>query len=287
MSLPESEAPHYGAWPSRLYVERRLGEGPELERAALDIADLLADRLDRSRLVWHVGTVPPHPLPPGAAAGDDLRAGRARGEPAILANHPTAWDLFLAVQESPVESIQYLDITLPGSLEVQWSPAEQLMELVRDVATTFGASIAYTEDAALQRAYVRDRPERLAQAQLAAAGLDVADHPVHEAIAPAGTALQALPELRHRVEVAHDVVPSAVYWINWWSGAHVEALDPVVVRSAGWWRVLTAADGSMTLATGERPPDLGDPEDVLRLGRLVDELGLRAVQDEHTTPRAL
>jgi hypothetical protein len=288
MSRPESGAPHYASWPCRLYCERHLQPGGSLEQVAVDLAGLLADRLDRPPLTWHVGAFPAHELAEGTAGVEDLRIGRQRGVPAIIANHPTEWDLFLAAQESLVDQVQYLDITLPGPLEEQWASVVPMMELVRDVATGFGATVAYTEDAALQRAYLRDRPERLARAQMQRAGVEPAPHAIAAPLTPGGgTGLGALPELRHNVEIDHDAVPPAVYWINWWSATQVGTLGAEVVRSAGWAHVLEADDGSMTLAAADHPPDLGDAGQVARLAALVQALSLRAAQDAHTTDRAL
>lgn len=288
MSRPEDGAPHYSTWPSRLYCERRLGAGEALEGVAIGLAELLAGRLDRPRLSWHVGAFPPHELGVGPAAAEDLRIGREKGIPAILANHPTQWDLFLAAQESLVDQIQYLDITLPGPLEEQWLDVEPMVELVRDLANRFESYLAFTEDAALQRAYLRDRPERLARAQMRRAGVQPAPGAIADPALPLdGAGLDALPELRHVVEVQRDLVPPAVYWINHWGPTLVATLGRDTVRHAGWHHVVEGLDGSMTLATGVRPPDLGDAAQVARLAALVDALGLRAAHDAHTTTRAL
>lgn len=275
--------PPHDVWPARLIAERAIAPRRPVEDDALAVADLVATTLGRPQLTWHVGPEPPHELRPEDAAAD-LRAGRDAGVPALLADHPTDWDLLLAAQESPVDGVQYLDLALPGSRAPQWLPVIPMMRLVRAVAEQFAAAVAVTEDSALQRAFLRDRPERLVAARLEELGQTA---PVPPSPQPSGLVHGVLPELRHPVEFERTAVPHAVYWVNWWSADVVAALGADRVRSAGWAHVDEAPDGSVTAATGDAPPDLGDPDQMARLAEVVDRLGLRAAQDRRPTDRAL
>jgi hypothetical protein len=269
-------------FPSRCYAERIAGEGRPLATAIAAVLNAISAVLGTAPLSWYVGAegTKPFPVRIDETGMQDLLAqtlGR-RDEvvPFSVADHPTEWNLFLALQVSPIEGIEYIDLSFPGAREQQPASLAGIMNLVEAVSAAFGAHTAYIEDAALQNLYVGRRVVEIVRAKVPPALRDrVGDYQ------PVPGAAGTLPELLLPSEFDRSRVPHAVYWVNYWSARQIDALGRERVERAPWERIASADNATFTLAATAAPPDITDPHDLERLRRLVEHLDLRAAQERY------
>jgi hypothetical protein len=257
-----------------------------LPRAAIELATRIPAIFSAPPLSWDVGL-----LTEGGAAEPvaldeatiSARLDRLRRHaiPFVLADRSADWAFLLAVQESPVEGVQYADLSLSAAVEPQLAATREAMALVTTMGVALGGHVAYLEDAQLLNLYSGRRANART---LAALPPEVRRQLSPEALAdlegvPVGAGSAGpLPELLLPGELQRDRVPSGVYWLNWWSARLVETLDREVVRRAGWERVVEHADGSMTLAVTDHQVDVNERDDVERLANIIAALDLPAVQ---------
>ena len=286
---PLDAGPHYSSWPVRLVAERRTRWDVDPAVDAISAGDIVGVELDVGQPL-RIDATSERLVQLPAARDDALKALHSRpheaGEAIILTDDEASPRVLVARQHSAVEDLDTLEVSL---LQGAWTDleADAVARLCSRLARMFGASIAYLEDSALQRLFVRDRPERLTARDLAAAGLDLSPGEPLSVPGAAPHLSALLPELRHRVEVDSEHVPAAIYWVNWWSSGIVETLGRRRVLEAGWGFVEVGDDGSLVLCTGAAPPDIGRADDLRELGRLARQLDLADRQAENLTARAL
>lgn len=273
--MTEHDAPPPGTWPCRLYAERRLGSGPALATAARAIAEQLPSLLGTQAYDWDVESEPSRKVTLDDATMQRLLGRLQRGRPFLLADRASDWTALFAIGIDQVHRRDYADLALPNAGQKQLLGLEPMMKLVTAFAQTFGAYVAFVEDSALARAYSGRRAHERNYANLPADIRDLVPYEeFHELPGMAGS----LPQLLHSSELPSDEIPSAVYWINWWSAPMIDRLGRSRVAQAGWARVEDNPDGSMTLAATVSPPDLTRGADIDTLASIVRALDLEAAQ---------
>jgi hypothetical protein len=269
--------------PSRGYAERAAGAAPSADEALDAVRHLLQRRLRCDPLVYSMGGEGEEPRRIAAdSAGvqpvlDELFRGRQAGLPTpfILADSPTDPQVVLSFGVDVVAGIEYLDLPLASDVD-EPGDASKVGALVGSVGSAFGAHTGFVEDDALASLYYGRRVAEISRASLPPELRDRVPswEPPHDA---AGT----LPELLVFHEFDRELVPRAVFWINYWNAAQVDTLGRERVLSAPWQRAEPSAHGALTLVATEKPPDIARTKDLERLRRLVEHLGLREAQERH------
>lgn len=273
--MNESESPPPGMWPSRVYTERVRGTGPSLATVARDIAQQLPALLGSQPFCWDVESEPSRRVELDEPTIQQLLGRLRRGRPFLLADRASNWSFLFAIGVDEVHGREYADLSLSGSGEPQPLALAPMMELVTAFARTFDAPSGYVEDSALLHAFVG---RRIHERNYANVPPEIRDLVPYEEFRDVPGIAGSVPQLLHRSELPPDQVPSAVYWVNWWSARLIDNLDRARVAGAGWARVQAHADGSMTLAATDHPPDLTRREDIEALASIVRALNLAAVQ---------
>jgi hypothetical protein len=174
------------------------------------------------------------------------------------------------IAPDPGGGIGHLWLRLPAGLQSVGGASR----LVREVAEAFGAHNAHVEDLTLLTRY---RSRRAAERARAATPPELRRY------------LPAPPDLTDGVDLGLSLlapefdrrrVPEAIWWINYWGAAQVEALGEERVRAAGWAQVLDAAGGALVLVATDEPTDPHDRRHLERLRLLFDNVGLREAQEK-------
>jgi hypothetical protein len=263
-----------------MYATRRRSSDPPLANVALELARALPALLGTQAFAWRVEEAEMEPF---ELAPAQIAAALARPGGLALTDRREAWTAMLTVSApfapTGARRLEVVSLTLPGPRERQLLDLGGMMALVRTCASTLGADVAWTDDSALGAMYHGRRAVERTRRQLAALPPEVLASLPEQTFEPVPGVAPGLPELLEPIEIDDRLVPGGVYWINWWNPSMIDVLERDRVEAAGWARIERHADGSMTLAATEAPPDLTSPEDVARLARIVAALELRARQE--------
>jgi hypothetical protein len=86
-------------------------------------------------------------------------------------------------------------------------------------------------------------------------------------------------DLLHPDHLDRRLVPTGVWWTNYWNADQLRTLGEDRVRDAGWAAVLQAANGALVLSATHEPLDLRQRAHLQQLEHLVRAIGLRAAQE--------
>ena len=278
--MNDHDAPPPGMWPSELYAERRRGTGPMLADAARALAELLPPLLRTDPFVWDVESEPPEQVALDRATLERLLSRLRRGRPFLLADRAADWTAMLAVQVDERAGLETATLSLPSTSERPLASLDVMVRLVDGFARALGAHVAFVRDAAVLHAFAGRRAHERSFASLPAqVRAFVPIEPFEELPGLA----EPVPQLHVAQELPTDRVPSAVYWINWWSAPIVDTLGRERVLAAGWARIAPHADGALTLVATPQPPDLTTLADVRVLASIVTALELPELQRRMAT----
>ena len=275
--LDDEQEPTAAGWPQTLYAIRRRTAAPSLASCVVELATKAPAILHTGPFEWDVASDPPQRVQLTEAVVEQLM-----GEALMLADKPTDWTTVIGASApfAPpgMRALDILDVGLPGPREAQLADLAGMMTLVGAAGTALHAHVAFTQDAALAHTY---HGRRAMLRNHAAVAKLVPGYVPNEQFEPIAGVASGLPELLEAIEIDDTLAPDGVYWINWWSAKIVDAIGRERVLNAGWARTEQHADGSLTLAATDAPPDLTSPRDVARLAGIIRTLDLLAHQTKH------
>ena len=266
-------------WPQALIARRIAGSGGALADCTLALLQELPPMLGTEPFCWQLG--------------DTNRARRfeldlpaittAINRPGGLAvvDRPVQWTTMVQVARTSPQRRESFELSLPGPRERQLLDLDGMMALIHTCAATLEAHVAYTLHLALHVTYHGRRAIERTERNLASLPAKVRASIPKQTFEPVPGLAPGLPDLLEALDFDETIVPDGVYWLNWWNAKMIDTLGRERVEAAGWTRIARHADGSMTLAATEAPPDLTSPDDVGRLVRILDALELRARQEQH------
>jgi hypothetical protein len=264
-------------WPNALYAIRRRGTGPSLASSVVALARAVPAILGTGPFDWNVSSDPPRRVELSPAVIERLME-----DSLILADRPANWTTVIGA-DAPftppgMRALDILDVGLPGPRQRQLTDLAGMMALVEAAATALQGHVAYTQDAALAHMYCGRRAMERSHAAIARA---VPGYVSDEKFEPIAGVAPGLPELHEAIELDDTLAPEAVYWVNWWNANMIDAMGRERVENAGWARIKHHADGAMTLAATEDPPDLTSARDVKRLSEIIAALDLIQHQERN------
>jgi hypothetical protein len=284
MTELRTDEPLPDQWPQALIARRVAGTGAALADCTLSLIQHLPSLLGTEPFCWQLG--------------DTSRARRFEldlphittsiNRPGGLAvvDRPTQWTTMVQVARTAPQRRESFELSLPGPRERQLLELDGMMALIRTCASTLEAHVAYTLHLALHVTYHGRRAIERTERNLANLPAKVRASIPKQTFEPVPGIAPGLPDLLEALDFDETLVPDGVYWLNWWNAKMIDVLGRERVEAAGWTRIARHADGSMTLAATEAPPDLTSPDDVGRLVRILDALELRAQQDRHAVSEA-
>jgi len=86
-------------------------------------------------------------------------------------------------------------------------------------------------------------------------------------------------DLLHPDDLDRRLVPTGVWWTNYWNADQLRTLGEDRVRDAGWAAVRQAPNGALVLTATQEPLDLRQKAHLQQLEHLVRAIGLRAAQE--------
>lgn len=277
MTEPRMDGPPPDQWPQALIARRVAGSGTALADCTLALLEQLPSLLGTEPFCWQLGDT-------SRARRVELdlahiAASIARPGGLAVVDRPTAWTTMVQVARTAPQRRESFELSLPGPRERQLLDLEGMMSLVHTCATTLHAHVAYTLHLALHVTYHGRRSIERAERNLSTLPPKVRASIPKQTFEPVPDIAPGLPDLLEAVDFDETIVPDGVYWLNWWNAKMIDELGRARVETAGWERIAHHADGSMTLAATEEPPDLTSPGDVGRLVGILDRIELRAHQE--------
>ena len=76
-------------------------------------------------------------------------------------------------------------------------------------------------------------------------------------------------------------VPEGIWWVNYWSPLQVETVGIERIRAAEWERLIELPNGGVTVAVTADPLDVTNSDHMNKLGKIVKQLNLRELQEQH------
>ena len=274
-AFPASVAPG-----RRIYAERMQGAGPPLPEALLAVARALETGLGTGPLTY--AGVPPRQiaLSPRALAAwlEELQHERRQGIPALvtLAADPSlspGATLTYETEPWPKNAVEFVWCSLPTA---DLLPVDAMLDLAAAIRQGFGAHRAVVEDDMLIVLYRGARAAERARSVVPPHLKKYVPGPL-----PSTRNEAALPDLLVPQEFDRRRVPDAVWWINVWDAVQVATVGPERILDAPWARVATLPEGGSALAATGLPTDPKNPDHLATLTRIIDALGLRALQEAH------
>lgn len=165
----------------------------------------------------------------------------------------TATNAAYNVERNARRSYARLRIDLPQDLG-----ALDLAAWLADTSTAFGATLAWVHTTDL-----------LELARGARAPVDPPSW--RSGLAPETIATFA--SLRPANELDLGLVPEAVWWMNVWSAASANALEPALSRAA-WHADRALPSGDRLLIATAMPPDATHLDEIARVAEITEEIGL-------------
>lgn len=278
MTEPRTDGPLPDQWPQALLARRAAGGGPPLAECTLSLLEQLPGLLGTDAFCWQLGDT-------SRARRVELdlahiAASIARPGGLAVVDRPTQWTTMVQVARTLPQRRESFELSLPGTRDPQLLDLDGMMSLVHSCAATLHAHVAYTLHLALHVTYHGRRSIERAERNLATLPPKVRASIPKQTFEPVPGIAPGLPDLLEAMDFDETLVPDGVYWLNWWGPKMIEELGRERVEAAGWARIAHHADGSMTLAATEAPPDLTSAADVGRLGHILAALDLRARQEQ-------
>jgi hypothetical protein len=266
-------------WPQALIARRVIGSGAPLADCTLALLQQLPALLGTEPFCWQLGDTNRGRRFELDHAQITASINRPGGLAAV--DRPTEWTTTVQVARTAPQRRESFELSLPGPREHQLLDLDGMMSLIHTCASTLGAHVAYTLHLALHVTYHGRRAIERTERNLANLPLKVRASIPKQTFEPVPGIAPGLPDLLEALDFDETLVPDGVYWLNWWDAKMIEVLGRERVEAAGWERIARHADGSMTLAATEAPPDLTSPADVGRLVRILAALELRSQQERH------
>jgi hypothetical protein len=276
---PRNDGPPPDQWPQALLARRVAGSGTALPDCTLALLDQLPGILGTEAFCWQLGDT-------SRARRFELdlpRITTSINRPGGLAvvDRPTQWTTMVQVARTPSQRRESFELSLPGPREPQLLDLDGMMALIHTCASTLEAHVAYTLHLALHVTFHGRRQIERTERNLAQLPPKIRASIPKQTFEPVPGIAPGLPDLLEALDFDETLVPDGVYWLNWWNARMIDNLGRDRVEAAGWARIARHADGSMTLAATEAPPDLTSPDDVGRLIRILDTIDLRSQQERH------
>ena len=276
---PRTDEPLPDQWPQALVARRVVGSGAALVACTFALLQKLPALLGTEPFCWQLGDT-------NRARRFDLdlpsiTSSLNRSGGLAVVDRPTHWTTMVQVAKTAPQRRESFELSLPGPRERQLLDLAGMMALVHTCASTLEAHVAYTLHLALHVTYHGRRAIERTEHNLANLPPKVRASIPKQTFEPVPGIAPGLPDLLESLDFDETLVPDGVYWLNWWSARMIDALGRERVEAAGWERIAHHADGSMTLAATEAPPDLTSPADVGRLVRILEALELRSQQERH------
>ncbi|HWO21516.1 MAG TPA: hypothetical protein VNO30_22260 [Kofleriaceae bacterium] len=276
---PRTDVPPPDQWPQALIARRVAGSGTPLPDATLALLQKLPALLQTEPFCWQLGDT-------NRARRVELdlpRIATAINRPGGLAvvDRPTHWTTMVQVAKTPHQRRESFELSLPGPREHQLLDLDGMMALSHACAVALGAHVVYTLHLALHVTYHGRRQIERTEQNLATLPPKIRAGIPKQTFEPVPHIVPGLPDLLEAIDFEETLVPDGVYWLNWWNAKMIDTLGRERVEGAGWAQIARHADGSMTLAATEAPPDLTSADDVGQLVRILEALDLRAQQERH------
>jgi hypothetical protein len=276
-----ADGPPPDQWPQALIARRVAGSGTPLPDATLSLLQRLPALLHTEPFCWQLGDT-------SRARRFELdlpRITTSINRPGGLAvvDRPTHWTTMVQVARTPQQRRESFELSLPGPRERQLLDLDGMMALSHACSVALGAHVAYTLHLALHVTYHGRRQIERTEQNLATLPPKIRAGIPKQTFEPVPHIAPGLPDLLEAVDFDETLVPDGVYWLNWWNAKMIDTLGRERVENAGWARITHHADGSMTLAATDAPPDLTSADDVGRLIRILEAIDLRAQQERYTT----
>jgi hypothetical protein len=282
MTEPRTDGPPPDQWPQALIARRVAGSGVALADCTLALLEKLPGLLGTEAFCWQLGDT-------SRARRVELdlshiAASIARPGGLAVVDRPSQWTTMVQVARTSPQRRESFELSLPGPRDRQLLDLEGMMSLAHTCAATLHAHVAYTLHLALHVTYHGRRSIERAERNLATLPPKVRASIPKQTFEPVPGIAPGLPDLLEAVDFDEALVPDGVYWLNWWNAKMIDELGRDRVERAGWARIVHHADGSMTLAATEAPPDLTSPDDVGTLVRILDAIELRSHQERRAVP---
>lgn len=188
-----------------------------------------------------------------------------------LSEHPRNPTLTLWL--GPGNSLQIENLSF---VDPEQFPLNSLLVTMGEVCTLLRAFYGYTSDTLLSKVHGRRmRAHEIGVSRLPPSERHHVPTPSMEGI------IDDLPPLLVRSEFDYTCVPDGVWWINFWSAKQVETIGLGRIRSADWFQVIEQSGGTLVLVATEEPTDVRLPEHREKLGRIVEHLRLKELQERY------
>lgn len=195
-----------------------------------------------------------------------------------LLDHPSETTVALQWKQTPSRrpKKEQIECTIPPDITLN-----SLLRLFSDFSPDFQASYSYVYNLVLLQ--LHKRAARKYEQDLAKRPPE--EHQRLYKPRPFEGVIDILPPLLLGHEFDCLRVPDGVWWVNYWSPLQVETVGIERIRTANWERLIELSNGGVVLAVTEEPLDVTNSDHMNKLGEIVEQLGLKALQERYRIVR--
>lgn len=196
--------------------------------------------------------------------------------PFSLSSHRSNPSVILFFNENAIAQEQTISIPLSVSDLEDFAHVQSLVDILGDLGVLFEATHGFTPNRRLGELHgckLRQYKQEIERAESSRKQF------IPKPVLPNGVK-DDLPKLLLPSEFDYHLVPDRVWWINYWSNAHVNNIGLERIREAPWEMIKSLPNEGLLLLATPSPLDIFNRQHLDRIKDITSVLKLGEIQDK-------